>query len=54
MIIIMMVYYLDIPKGIVVDWFYKLCFIIRGFWFIYKRNSVEFLVDFPKLEILNA
>ena len=31
MMIIMIVYCLDILKGIVVDWLYKLCFMTGGF-----------------------
>ena len=31
---------------------YELCFLTRGLDTIYKRNSVEFLVDFWKLENL--
>ena len=31
---------------------YKLCFLTEGLGHIYKRNSIEFLVDFWKLENL--
>ena len=45
-----MIYCLDILNGICVDLRYKLYFISRSFWSIYKRNSIEFLVDFPVLD----
>ena len=31
----------------------KTMFYYKGFWSIYKRNSVEFLIDFPMLEIFD-
>ena len=41
---------LDISKNIYVDLIYKLFFMTMGFWSIYKRNSVKFLIDFFVLD----
>ena len=36
-------------EGFVIDLVYKLSFFDKGFWLIYKQNSVEFLIDFLEL-----
>ena len=37
-------------EGSGVEFKYKLCFLFKGLCFVFKRNSIEFLIDFLELE----
>ena len=37
-------------KGFMVDLDIELCFFSRGFYLIFRRNSIEFLIEFSVLE----